>query len=102
MAYITSWYPTYWMRPWGNPWAMAQRAFVHYVNPIWIKTCIFLIKEYFVKKIGNMVALTFYSSFLSSFFLFHFKFFLLFFSFLLYLFVFLFSSFAPFTNNHIS
>ncbi len=57
-------------------------AFVHCVNPIWIKTCIFLIKLYFVKKIGNMVALTFYSSLLFFFLFFHFKFSLWFFSFM--------------------
>jgi len=26
MAYKTSWYPTFWMRPWENP--------IHSVNPI--------------------------------------------------------------------
>jgi len=86
----------------GKPMGHGSRAFVHIVNPIWIKMCIFLIKEYFVKKIGNMVALTFHLSPLFSFFLFYFKFSLWFFSFSLYLFVFFFSSFAPFTNNHMS
>ncbi len=37
VAHRISWYLTFQMRPLENPWAMAQRPFVHSVNSIWTK-----------------------------------------------------------------
>jgi hypothetical protein len=52
MAYRTSWYPHFLDETIETPWALAQRPFVHSVNPIWTKSIdhAILIKKYFVKK----------------------------------------------------